>query len=325
MLRKLPYNIRPVILGPDSNTFTYVSAAHGSTSWLDHCLCSPSLHSTICGISVIYDVSVDDHLPLVIQCSIGPTNTAEPESTAAQSPRLQWNLSTIDEISEYNHLIHEQFWMLHSTTLRTLHSECTGACMQTAHIAQLNECYSHLSGTIMLAGSHCIKRSPTGHPKSLPGWNLSVKRKHFVARQSFLTWRSCGSPREGLEASLMRQSRLSFKYALRKCKRNSNAAKANKIAKFLSHQQPSRFWSIIKRELGGRPPIPPSLGNISGSDKVAAMWKNHFASMFNDQSCSSDDDFLNLLTRDQASCVPPICLEDLCGAVSKLKSGKAPG
>ena len=36
-----------LFLGPASNNYTYVSAAHGSTSWLDHCLCSPNLHSTI--------------------------------------------------------------------------------------------------------------------------------------------------------------------------------------------------------------------------------------------------------------------------------------
>ena len=37
-------------LGPLSDTYTFVSAAHGSTSWLDHCLCSPSLNATVIDI-----------------------------------------------------------------------------------------------------------------------------------------------------------------------------------------------------------------------------------------------------------------------------------
>ena len=56
------------------NTFTYTSQAHGTTSWLDHCI------NTLSGQSIIYDVSVidsvvySDHFPLGIDifCDFNP-------------------------------------------------------------------------------------------------------------------------------------------------------------------------------------------------------------------------------------------------------------
>ena len=48
-------------IGPSNDNFTFVSAAHGSTSWLDHCLCSPSLHNLLQSVEIRFDVCTDDH------------------------------------------------------------------------------------------------------------------------------------------------------------------------------------------------------------------------------------------------------------------------
>lgn len=66
------------VLGASSSTFTFVSAAHGSTSWLDHCICNPSLHSRIHSISVNYDVSVTDHMPLDVHFLFQPSTLVPP-------------------------------------------------------------------------------------------------------------------------------------------------------------------------------------------------------------------------------------------------------
>ena len=124
----------------------------------------------------------------------------------------------------------------------------------------------------------------------------------------------------------MRETRRSFKYALRKCRRQQKKTKANKVAMFLSGQKPDQFWSLIRQEMGSGTALPLSFGNITGSGNIANMWQQHFSSIFNNQSCSSnDEEFLSELFNVQAAEVPCISPEDVCCALSKLKDGKSPG
>ena len=53
-------------MGIDSGSFTYISEAHGSTSWIDHCVCTSQAHASISVINVIYDTQSSDHFPLSI-------------------------------------------------------------------------------------------------------------------------------------------------------------------------------------------------------------------------------------------------------------------
>ena len=138
---------------------------------------------------------------------------------------------------------------------------------------------------------HCIEQKHSGqdkHPKCIPGWNQCVKMKHELARTAFLLWRSHNSPREGAVATLMRQTRLSFKYALRKCKREEEKWKVNKLADVLLNQDPTRFWALVKQQLGAGTPLPPSFGEVSGNSEISELWRKHFNAIFNDVSCSSD-------------------------------------
>ena len=50
-------------LGIDSGSFTYISEAHGSTSWIDHCVYTSQAHSSISAINVNYDTQSSDHFP----------------------------------------------------------------------------------------------------------------------------------------------------------------------------------------------------------------------------------------------------------------------
>ena len=53
-----------------TNTYTYYSEAHNSSSWLDHVLCTNSAHSLIKGIHVCYDYVTSDHVPLCVDIMI---------------------------------------------------------------------------------------------------------------------------------------------------------------------------------------------------------------------------------------------------------------
>ena len=69
----------------------------------------------------------------------------------------------------------------------------------------------------------------------------------------------------------------------------------------------------------------PLLEGFTGDNEIVNMWMMHFQSIFNDLSCESDLDALDRLYTARTEQVPLITTEDALRAISKIKSGKAPG
>ena len=41
-----------------------VSEAHGTTSWIDHCVCTTQAHASLVGVNIGYGMQSSDHFPL---------------------------------------------------------------------------------------------------------------------------------------------------------------------------------------------------------------------------------------------------------------------
>ena len=305
-----------------------MSAAHGTCSWLDHCICSPSLHSNIQSIDVQYDICVTDHMPLIIDLTVQPL----PTTAASQGPENPcppkpcWGAVTAEQVFSYNESVRFELEPVKSAIIR-LKASCVGDCRDESHIDELTCCCTALTKAITASGSRCFgyKQKCNKQAVIMPGWNESVKIRYKVARKAFLHWRSCGSPKESYVALQMRQTRLSFKYALRKCKRERDILNVNKLAASLLNCEHSRFWALVKQQLCGAAPLPPSFGGVTRSANIANMWASHFKDIFNDASCGSDIAAYNFLANVSSPDVLPITVEEVCTAVGKLKSGKAAG
>ena len=93
------------ILGATSNTFTFVSAAHGTTSWLDHCLCSPNLHSLIQSMCVNYDISITDHMPLFLGLLLRPSTLVPQVPVEPKRPNPNWTSASLHNRLCYNRVV----------------------------------------------------------------------------------------------------------------------------------------------------------------------------------------------------------------------------
>ena len=87
------------MLSPD--TFTFISQAHGTTSWLDHCITTTAGESVIANVSVLNDIACSDHLPLCIDinCDINPlydNNFSDKPSTS------KWHIATDIDKQNYH-------------------------------------------------------------------------------------------------------------------------------------------------------------------------------------------------------------------------------
>ena len=106
---------------------------------------------------------------------------------------------------------------------------------------------------------------------------------------------------------------------------STTASRSIEIELSLMTESTSCFWSRINRELGGRCPLPSSIGGATGAVEVADMWRNHFEKLYNDTQCSSNMGVLDQLSSAPPVEVPPITSVDAHRAIEKLNSGKAPG
>lgn len=53
-----------------SDTFTFISDAHGSKRWLDHCMVTSAALGCVTQVYVKYGVYWSDHIPLVVNCDL---------------------------------------------------------------------------------------------------------------------------------------------------------------------------------------------------------------------------------------------------------------
>ena len=78
----------------------------------------------------------------------------------------------------------------------------------------------------------------------------------------------------------MRKSRLLFKYALRKCKRNKNAIVADNIADNLCKKDDKAFWRGIQNVTNSKVKLPSKIGEAHGSTDISVKWKDHYSRIF---------------------------------------------
>ena len=168
---------------------------------------------------------------------------------------------------------------------------------------------------------HC---NPNGKKYGVFGWNEYVRAAHQLARSAFLAWRAAGSPVDGSIADHMNITRKTFKYAFRSCKRLSNHMRGTSMSTFLKNGDCRQFWRQIQKDLKPVAPVPLLFDNVLGEINIANHWKQHFAAIYQDASCSSSMDGVHN-TIDVEEQVDEISTQELDGIIRGLKGGKAPG
>jgi hypothetical protein len=83
-----------------STEYTYVSDAHGTTSWLDHCVSTSAAHNAITDMCVLHDYVGSDHLPLKFVVRVGSLPTTKLD-TADTRTRIHWSKLSELELDKY--------------------------------------------------------------------------------------------------------------------------------------------------------------------------------------------------------------------------------
>ena len=155
---------------------------------------------------------------------------------------------------------------------------CTNPnCNVEAHRTLLSNLYNDIIKSAEVIPS---KANNTSSKYTVLGWNDLVRDSHQAARESFLFWRSAGSPRHGPLYDIMKVRRAHLK-------KNAEILKAERLASKLCNNDFKNFWKDIKHMNNARLPNPSNVGGASGVENVKNMWLHHYQSLLNSTWLSS--------------------------------------
>lgn len=164
-----------------NSSYTYVSPAHHTVSWLDHCFISDSIDMVDCKID--YDSSIIDHLPLCVSfnCDISNTNCPDDPSYSTDSHHIRWCDATPEQLHNYSKIVDERLRQ------PNVNLSCfSGNCNNENHNHYIDVMYNDIVSILRESALDVIPSSEIScKSRIVPGWNDYVKELYTEARHDF--------------------------------------------------------------------------------------------------------------------------------------------
>ena len=276
------------------NSFTYVSEAHSSVSWLDHIVSTHAFHSLIDHCEIFYDVAHSDHMPLAcrlrVHCSCaaqGDTHTCGSthvngdvhESLSTVLPR--WESATDGDLANYRALTEHR---LANISVNWKYLLCINVnCDANLHRREIETVYNEVFTILHSSAETSVPRSTNARNMftMIPGWNDYVRGYYDVSRHAFQQWVANNRPRRGPHWDAMRIARAHFKRAFRACKLHESEVRSTKMAEKIARVNQKDFWREVRKQSNVHTPLPHTVGDATGETQVSEMWRKHYENTYN--------------------------------------------
>lgn len=304
----------------DTDTYTYVSDAHGTCRWLDHCAVTEAAASTVTGVYVRYDAYSSDHIPLVICCDIYVVSKKLVKTTLNSSLLgIIWGNRDNEVIKQYTELCNNKLISI-KCNLDCDNNACSRKCFNIEHRKYIDRFYLDVVSSIQKCAidSGSVKRLKK---RKIIGWNAHIKPIHTLYRQKFLQWASVGRPRTGPYYGEMSAARREFKSALRYVQHNQEKIKMEILARHNSEKNFQQFWKEVKK-LNLTKCLPISVEGKENHKDIANLFINLFnVTTVRNNNYNHDND--NRERRDSE--VFQVTKEDIVDTLKSMKRGRSPG
>ena len=125
---------------PD-DTYTYVSSSWGTTSWLDHILCSSDASHCISDIKINYDCVVSDHHPVSGTININVITPYIDDSNNDVKQNVAWDKLPDSALEYYEHLTEKGF----DSIIIPDGVKCIDAnCQVHSHVEDIDDLYDSI-------------------------------------------------------------------------------------------------------------------------------------------------------------------------------------
>ena len=270
------------------DTYTFVSHAHGTTSWLDHAMSTSSMDDLIDDITIDYSMVSSDHFPMCVKLDFTRITVGMPNDSAKVTRRIvKWDKLSDEDILRYTCMTAQN---LSNFNWNQELLQCDDTlCKSHEHIVAIDQMYESLISSLSSASDSFTNDGRKKYvSKQIPGWNEWVKEYHSQARDAFLMWRSKDSPRTGLMFDTMKRTRAAFKLALRTCRQQKDRCTSDALANKLMMKDSRDFWKEVSKMNNNKVQVQATMINgATGEKDIAEMWKQHYSSLLNSSTDTS--------------------------------------
>ncbi len=304
---------------PDT-TNTFFSACGSTKSWIDHCF---STEGIVTNVTIPFQVCPSDHVPLVITLkSVLNVTLSKSEAPAMCTQKIKWNKMTEDDIYQYRKRVSQSInqidWML-------CEDPC---CNQKSHLNKIQELSSFLTDTLKCSihRKKQNRRRDVDVSGAVNGWNDMVKAKYDEYRNVYLQWVT--SKDRGDLYDLLKEKRHAFKYALRKCRRESFKRTSETLAFNYKENDFRRFWDHVKVEdKDSKQVITNCVDGVEGEQMISNYWGEIYAKLFNEDQATLHSDYISLYVNERRNngSLKKLKPEQTVEIIKSLKIKKAPG
>ena len=247
------------------DTFTYLSPAHNTTSWLDHVICSKN--TIINDIHVKYNCALFDHFPISFSLSV--------------------KSSIVSSVVGYNNLIAEMVnWKEFDNDAKNLFAQsvesdltdifiCDKIGCIVDHREHIDASYERIINALKEGTRHFVVNKNKKF-KAVPGWNVYCKQLYGNARAAFLDWKNYGKIRHGAVYERMKETRKLFVNALNFCKNNVKRISNENLAVAVANRNSQEFWKEVRSRRGTNNSKATEIDGIGSPSLIADLFGRKF-------------------------------------------------
>ena len=92
-----------------ADTYTYVSLAWGTTSWLDHVVCTSDAKDCTTHVEVMYDCIFSDHHPVLVKADLNIQAEFEQEHYKYLKRHINWDILFLNVVRLYKQYTNDGF------------------------------------------------------------------------------------------------------------------------------------------------------------------------------------------------------------------------
>jgi hypothetical protein len=307
-----------------NDSFTFLSPASDTTSWIDHIFVAESLYNNISDIEIHYDIAIDDHFPMSFSLEVSTTE-ALTTNTATNLAYVKWHKMQKKDFLEYTSNV--DYYMNNILRYEKESLMCTKFnCKNENHLDEIKNIFKLIKNTL-LENTRNFEFEQERAYKPVPGWNDLVKTLHKKARHCLLTWINSGKPKTGSIYADMKESKKKFKRRLKTVRNQETKIRKENLLNAHKQKNKQQFWKNIRYIKTKNDYKVNRIDGETDLKKIAESFKLKYKKILSCDSAEDHSNARNISAEDiptRYTLVKCISYEETLAAIGQLKPGIGP-
>ena len=296
---------------------------------LDHFILSGILfENAIMSVDAIHcGDNLSDHEPIVMNLRLD--NKLVCLSEKIYCDKIAWYKAEDCHITEYQSTLRD---MLHSVKIPVEAIACDyPLCKNINHSIELNAYANAITDACLATANAAFPHTSRCGRKPMPGWTEYVEPYRSKSIFWHNIWIECGRPKTGAVADIMRRTRASYHYAVRRVKKNEQEIVRQRFAEAVLCNNNRDLWSEVRRINGNRAAPASTIDGQSSPDCISRIFTDKYKQLYNSVPYSTHEmiDIRNSIEKRISSgdysedC--RVSSSEITAAITRLKPNKNDG